>query len=222
MRKYFLRYFFLLSSVWVFFSPAAYAWNAMGHRIIGEIAYERLTPAAKTKVDQLINYLANAYPYSSNFQTANGWADYIKQDGIRTFDSWHFYNQPYSVDNAKTYPPAAENLPWAIDQAYNILKNPAANQFEKAFFLRFLLHFTGDAHQPLHCINRFSKNFPEGDKGGNLFLTQNKHYSNLHAYWDDGLGLFDERCGFSASKSRRAKCFAEKITQDYPQNYFGS
>ena len=65
----------------------------MGHRIIGEIAYEHLNPIAKSKANQLIDYLSDAYPYSSNFQTANSWADYIKQDGVRTFDTWHFYNK---------------------------------------------------------------------------------------------------------------------------------
>jgi hypothetical protein len=219
MKK--LVLYLLASLIMLIFFKSAYAWNAMGHRIIGEIAYGHLTPQSKIKVDQLINYLSDAYPYSSNFQTANGWADTIKQDGAHTFDSWHFYNQPYSIDNTPVIPPATENLVWAINQSYNILQNPKTNQFEKAFFLRFLLHFVGDAHQPLHCINRFSKNFPAGDRGGNLFITHNKNYDNLHAYWDDGLGLFDERCGFSSSKSKRAKCFAEKFQKTYPINYFG-
>jgi len=205
----------------IIFSAQAFAWNNMGHRIVGEITYENLTPQAKNKANQLIDYLSDAYPYSSNFQTANSWADYIKQDGVRSFDSWHFYNTPYSTDDTPIEQPQQQNLIWAINQSISVLKNPNSNQFEKAFFLRFLIHLTGDAHQPLHCIDRYSKNFPHGDQGGNLFLTENKSYHNLHSFWDDGLGLFNQRCGFSSSKSRRADCLAEKIQKDYPKNYFG-
>ncbi len=204
------------------FSFPAFAWNNMGHRIIGEIAYEHLDIAAKNKANQLIDYLSDAYPYSSNFQTANSWADYIKQDGLRTFDSWHFYNKPYSIDNSPIETPKSQNLIWAINQSISVLKNPNSNQFEKAFFLRFLLHLTGDAHQPLHCIDLFSKSFPYGDEGGNLFLTHNENYYNLHAYWDDGLGLFNKRCGFSSSKTRRVDCLAAQIEKNYPESYFGN
>lgn len=206
----------------IIFSSPVFAWNNMGHRIIGEIAYEHLNPIAQKRANQLVDYLSDAYPYSSNFQTANSWADYIKQDGIRTFDSWHFDNKPYSIDNTPVEQPLPQNLVWALNQSINIIKNPNTNQFEKAFFLRFLLHLTGDAHQPLHCIDKFSKDFPHGDQGGNLFLTENKSYHNLHAYWDDGLGLFNQHCGFSSSKSRRADCLAKQIQEDYPESYFGN
>ncbi len=194
----------------------AYAWNSMGHRVIGEIAYDNLTPVAKAKSMELVNYLANAYPYSSTFQTANAWADYLKMDDVHVYDSWHFYNKPYSLDGTPTHPAQWPNLIWALNQSINILKSPNANQYEKAFFIRFLMHLTGDAHQPLHCINYFSAAYPNGDDGGNL--EPNK----LHAQWDNGLGLFDERCGLAYSKASKAKCFAEEIQTAYPENYFGA
>ena len=41
-------------------------------------------------------------------------------------------------------------------------------------FIRFLIHFIGDLHQPLHIITMYSDNFlpPGGDNGGNSFLIQ--------------------------------------------------
>jgi hypothetical protein len=36
-------------------SPAS-AWNATGHRVVAAIAYERLTPAARTRVDELLRH----------------------------------------------------------------------------------------------------------------------------------------------------------------------
>lgn len=202
---------FLAFIILTFSAFASFAWNATGHRVIGEIAYAHLTPKAKDRVNQLVEYLSDAYPYSSTFQTANAWADYLKEDDVEVFNAWHFYNLPYD-DASKTPPPP--NLLWALNQSIMILKSDKSNQFEKAFFLRFLLHFEGDAHQPLHCIDR-------NDRGGNLFLIQNNNYSNLHAYWDSGLGLFDEKCGLSPSKSRRVACFAQRFQEDYPEQYFG-
>jgi hypothetical protein len=209
------------------FSFSAYAWNSMGHRIIGEIAYQHLTPKTKETVDDLIDYMSNAYPYSSTFQTANGWADYIKQEDIHVFDSWHYYDKPYSADSTPT--PKIINSPnllWALNQSIMVLKSSKSNQYEKALFLRFLLHFVEDAHQPLHCINRYSQRFSNGDAGGNLFLLSSNNTdidNNLHGEWDSGLGLFDKHCGIlsSKSKSRKAKCFAKQFQEDYPENYFG-
>jgi hypothetical protein len=188
----------------------------MGHRIIGEIAYEHLTPQAKEKSMGLIDYMTNAYPYSSTFQTANSWADFLKLDGVHAYDSWHFYNKPYSLDGTPTKAAQFPNLIWALNQSISVLQNPNTNQYEKAFFIRFVLHLTGDAHQPLHCINFFSKTYPNGDSGGNA------EPAHLHAQWDNGLGLFNQRCGISVSKAQRAKCFANEIQTEYPENYFGS
>lgn len=55
----------------------------------------------------------------------------------------------------------------------------------KSFALRLIIHFVGDIHQPFHCANRVNDDFPEGDKGGNLF-TLPYHFgtSDLHGVWD--------------------------------------
>jgi len=51
--------------------------------------------------------------------------------------------------------------------------------------LRFVLHIIGDVQQPLHCTNYFSSEFPEGDKGGNLYnVTYNGSIYNWHYLWD--------------------------------------
>jgi len=54
-------------------------------------------------------------------------------------------------------------------------------------FLRYLLHFVGDVHQPLHASTAISAAFPSGDSGGNGF-TLNGTWSELHALWDAGGG----------------------------------
>lgn len=201
----------------------SYGWNAMGHRVIAQIAYDHLQPKAKQQVNQLIDFLANEYPYNSTFQTAAVWADSLRQDDVNTFNQWHFINLPFSSDGTATIAETTPNILWAITQSENVLTSVHSNQFEKAFFLRFLIHLVGDAHQPLHCINYFSKNFPQGDGGGNLFTITNSSVGNLHALWDNGLGLFDiKACFFGKFKFRRTNCLVDQIEKIYPSSYFAA
>lgn len=54
--------------------------------------------------------------------------------------------------------------------------------------LRFLIHFVGDFHQPLHCLARVNEDYPKGDAGGNAFeLPYRYRVENLHALWDSVL-----------------------------------
>lgn len=59
--------------------------------------------------------------------------------------------------------------------------------------LRLLIHYLGDMHQPLHTVSRYTKEFPNGDMGGNLFMLQEKdNVTELHALWDSGVYEFDQ------------------------------
>jgi hypothetical protein len=49
----------------------------------------------------------------------------------------------------------------------------------RAQALRFLIHFVGDIHQPLHAANH-------DDRGGNrIRVSLHGHRTNLHAVWDN-------------------------------------
>lgn len=51
--------------------------------------------------------------------------------------------------------------------------------------MRFLIHYTGDVHQPLHSTTRVDKSYMKGDFGGNLvYLPNHEGATNLHAVWD--------------------------------------
>lgn len=57
--------------------------------------------------------------------------------------------------------------------------------------LRFLVHFVGDLHQPLHAATMYSAEFPDGDLGGNYYKIQvpgSSYTTNLHSFWDSGAG----------------------------------
>ena len=187
------------------------AWSPAGHEIIGEIAYQNLTPKAKAKCVALLHTLDSIYP-KSNFSKANVWADQLKQRGIVIFNQWHYIDLPYSADGTEVQSPQKQNLVTVIQQSKEIIMGKKTNRFEKALFLRMLLHFVGDAHQPLHCINRFSKQYPQGDRGGNLFVIQHAHANNLHQLWDRGVDVFPK-----ALSHNQRMAFAQQIQNEYPK-----
>lgn len=63
--------------------------------------------------------------------------------------------------------------------------------FGESFNLRLLIHYVGDIHQPMHAVNRYTPEFPDGDAGGNLFnVTYSQTIHELHGLWDSGIGKY--------------------------------
>src|ERR1043166_5455824 len=87
----------------------AFGWNATGHRVIAAIAYQRLTPKARTRVDELLRkhpdyatLLAEGAPKDSTdtsgralaaFLHASVWPDVIRGDR-RFYDETRQNAQP--------------------------------------------------------------------------------------------------------------------------------
>jgi len=105
---------------------------------------------------------------------------------------WHFIDYPLSVDAGQAgfakFCAAGNCVIDAIVNQFKKLKT-SPDKTEKANALRFLIHFVGDVHQPLHAIDN-------GDRGGNCIpvtyfgtqpVTTNGGGSfspNLHHVWD--------------------------------------
>jgi hypothetical protein len=183
------------------------AWNATGHRIVGAIAYDHLTPKARSRVDELLKQHPDltALPARDAFLAASVWPDAIKGDN-RFYDdtranvqptpllpdfakvgfvnmarhtNWHYIDLPFSPDGTPLEPSPSPN---ALIELQRILKDANLSVFD----LPWLVHLTGDVHQPLHCTSRFTKSNPHGDQGGNLVFVNPGR--NLHAVWDDLAG----------------------------------
>jgi len=102
---------------------------------------------------------------------------------------WHFVNTPFSTDG--TALPAVP-VPNVQTQIAALRKDLASDEPDalKSYDLVWLLHLTGDIHQPLHCALRVSKAAPRGDGGGNS-LKIDVVPNDLHGYWDNLLGVGD-------------------------------
>lgn len=184
------------------------AWNSMGHRLVAQIAYNNLDPNVKKICNYYNHALNERYPIL-NFVNAAPWLDTLRQE-YPELSQQHYIDIPYSKDGTPVIPFKEKNALYAVKSAVEVLQDDYSSDFEKGFALRILLHIIGDLHQPLHAINQFSKENPQGDKGGNYhFLGENEVALNLHAYWDKG-GGFLKREEPSNTQIRRVARFLEK------------
>ncbi len=168
--------------------PQALCWNSVGHRLIAQIAYDQLTRKAKTTFNRC-NREANHDYMSKNFVNSSVWLDTIRAR-THAYDAMHYIDIPFSTDGTRLPGVSTVNAVWAVDKAKKTLSNPKSTATAKRLALRILVHVVGDIHQPLHAATRISREYPEGDRGGNLVvLHKNRMGKNLHSYWDKGAGL---------------------------------
>lgn len=183
------------------YSPIGFCWNALGHRLIMQIAYDHLTPHAKITF--------NRYNRAVDYANANLVASAVWLDNIRArthaYDAMHYIDIPFSTDHSSLPDLQRINAVWAVNKAKLVLLNPKIDARSKGTALRILIHVVGDIHQPLHAATRISLQYPEGDRGGNLVkLYRNPVARNLHSYWDKGAGqlIGKRRYGKSWVKTR--------------------
>lgn len=196
------------------------AWNAEGHMVVAQIAYNHLDAAVKNRCDTLIaTPVNNASNYNNTFVTAACWADDIKSV-TSAYSTWHYIDLPFSLDGTSTsgVTPAAFDVVQAIRQNIATLQSTNATPTDQATNLRFLLHFVGDIQQPLHCSTAVRASQPGGDSGGNGFSLTQPSWSNLHSLWDSGGGyLFDSLSRpLSAASQTTLSNKVAVIEADYP------
>lgn len=181
-------------------APAA-AWGDLGHRVTALIAYRHLLPTARARLDALL--AGDSDPLTAaDFASRATWADKYR-NAHRETAAWHFVD--IEIDHADVqgachgFPLLAPDQPASqgpaqdcvvnkIDEFAAELRNVRTPPAERLLALKFLIHFVGDLHQPLHVADH-------QDRGGNcIALTPpQEQQSNLHAYWDvavvEALGL---------------------------------
>lgn len=171
-------------------------WGAGGHMMVASIALKRLNPRAKAQAMALLARPINPAAVSvksKDFVNAAHWADDLRP--FAEFDSFkplHFIDNPFATDGTPLPAgvPEPDNIVKALEDNVNILKT-SSDKDAQAQALRLIIHFVGDIHQPLHCATRVSAANPQGDRGGNLVTIKVAgKTTNLHSYWDGGIGKF--------------------------------
>jgi hypothetical protein len=151
-----------------------FAWGRDGHRITGFIAAKYLTPQAAAAVKDLLG--------NESLADASTWPDEIRRERKHTAP-WHYANPAPGSDgfNLERDCPEEGCVVGAIIKFAHVLRDKKASRQERIEALKFLVHFVGDVHQPLH-LGRAR------DRGGNdIKVTFFEDNTNLHSVWDSGL-----------------------------------
>ena len=163
--KNFIATFLLL------FTTHSWGWGTQGHMVVAQVAENNLTPSARKAVKQILKDFSMA-------DIAN-WADFVKSrpEWAHT-KSWHFVDIPDGEDYSTAEHHHEGDIVAAITEMVAVLKKNNSDAVSKENALKFIVHFVGDIHQPLH-VGR-----PE-DRGGNdVRINFEGRNSNLHALWD--------------------------------------
>lgn len=153
------------------------AWGPEGHAIVADIAEAHLSAAAMSQVTQLLSQEGHAH-----LDEISSWADEVRPQRPETAP-WHFVDIPL---DATGYDAARDcdggNCVVAkIVDFEKVLADRSAAPTDRLDALKWVVHFVGDIHQPLHAED-------DGDRGGNeVHLSYFKKRTNLHAIWDGGI-----------------------------------
>ena len=197
------------------------AWGDEGHRIVARIAARLLDEPARRAVVTLLAQ-PTPEPYFDTCQTHQRlplataadklaciatWADAVRNEtGHDATAEDHFVNIPITAPGYDSKYCARGCVVTAIARSRARLLDPATPLEKRREALKFIVHFVGDLHQPLHTAIDLDRDLTaddnaakhlddgQGDRGGNrkiaTWLGQEATQFgcwNLHAIWDAGL-----------------------------------
>jgi hypothetical protein len=198
MKRFGIYLFSLCFLALLFLPTAALAWGCKGHQTVALIAEKHLTPEARQWVMKLlsenpIDPKLNRYcggAVRDAMADAATWADDVRAE--RKNGPWHYIDIPRGSQRGPLEPfcGAAGCVTKAISEQLAILRDKNADAAKRADALRYVIHFVGDLHQPLHTITN-------ADEGGNCVPVKyfrrnpeehNHSFSpNLHSLWDTAI-----------------------------------
>jgi S1/P1 Nuclease len=188
--------------------PGAVAWGRLGHQTVAWIAQSLISEDTAPYVKAVLE--SNASDYMPNIST---WADTYRytDDG-----GW---SVPLHYIDANDSPPGECDVQFNRDCAESgcvvsatvnytkIVMDESLPHDERRDAMRFLTHFAGDIHQPLHVENL--------EAGGNgIEVTFGDEDTNLHHIWDTEIP--EKLAGGLKSEE-----WAQKITQAITSDDFG-
>src|SRR6476661_2947942 len=184
----------LLAFILLLLMPSVlHAWAREGHEIVAIIAEHRLQPDIREVVTALLG--------GTTFVEASMWADQVR---AKETAAWHYVNIPIDNDtyDADRHCQKEQCVIGQIERFRRVLGNKDADFSKRQKALKYLIHFLGDLHQPLHAGDNH-------DRGGNdvqvEFLGQainpyNHKLWNLHAVWDSGILEAHDRDAYHYAK----------------------
>jgi len=217
--------FLILVSALFFAADSARAWGCKGHQTVALIAEKQLTPQARQLVEKLladnpVDPQLKRYCGSTTrdpFADASTWPDdvrYSLKNG-----PWHYIDIPRGAPRGPIAQFCGNQgcVTEAIAEQLAILKDKNADARNRADAVRYIIHFVGDLHMPLHATTN-------DDEGGNCVPVRyfrrrahengNSFTPNLHSLWDTAIL---ERDMEGAEPPEYADFLSQVFASDFPQ-----
>ncbi|HEY2734782.1 MAG TPA: S1/P1 nuclease [Polyangiales bacterium] len=177
-----------------------HAWGDEGHEVVALIADHYLNPAVRSKVHALLASDDDKLT-AHDIAAEATWADRFRDSDrnaskIHYTQTWQWHFVDVELDkpdydaacfqhpelpkgSAASVGPTADCVTDKIEQFLAELKAQGTAPEERVQALKFVLHFVGDLHQPLHASD-------DHDRGGNdeRVSALGLAVAPLHAYWD--------------------------------------
>ncbi|KAA8570829.1 hypothetical protein MFRU_011g01120 [Monilinia fructicola] len=176
-----MRIHTLLPFLGLLLVPAARAWGTLGHQAVAYVATNFVADETKDYLQALLgnkteDYLAGVATWADSFR-------YTKAG--RGTAPWHFIDALDDVPRScgvKFARDCGEEgcVVAAILNFTSQLLDPKVTKYDKYIAAKFIVHFVGDIHQPLHAENI--------DIGGNtIHVNFTGKPTNLHSVWDTAI-----------------------------------
>jgi hypothetical protein len=156
-------------------TTASLAWGEAGHATVAEIAAHYLSNKARANMRRLLG------PGAHEMAAVASWADEVRDSDRPETYNWHVVEIPpdgTSYDRARDCK-NDDCIVAKINEFARVIGNRRVARTERVEALKFLIHFVGDLHMPLHAYAPL--NHPKGtwvQIGG---ITE-----KLHLWWDWG------------------------------------
>jgi hypothetical protein len=191
-------------------APLAHAWGDDGHRAVALIAKQCLAQPVKQRITTMLAADTDNMLTAHDLASEATWADKYRDEDNRRLHykqthAWHFVDieldnpdinsacfgrHPLKSGTLASNGPDEACVVDKIKQFEAEVASEATEPAERLMALKFILHFVGDMHQPLHSSDNH-------DRGGNdvkIEVDGFPHSSKdvLHGFWDtqfvDALG----------------------------------
>jgi len=203
-----LRVFFVVILLLVALSltGAHPLWGTVGHQTTATIAQYFLSAQAQAQAEF---FFPNV---SGQLEVYATWADSVRYKAAYAWSApLHYIDTPdwSCVYDPKTDCPNSMCVAGAILNYTNILLNTKSSKSNKIEALKFLVHFHGDIHQPLHV--GFTT-----DLGGNTIKgNYDGSSTNLHSVWDTSLISTRVTSDFGGDAAKYVNYLVDKIRTDW-------
>ncbi len=189
-------------------SQQALSWGPLGHQASARIAWDILDPHTKSKINEILE--------GDDFVRASTWADSARAQRQWRHTSWfHFESAPDNLTylgNLNRQSVQQQKLGGPIEALFladDILSDPNSSNEDKKTSIKFMIHFIGDLHQPLHT-GRVE------DAGGNKIPVKWLGFdANLHQVWDSQIIILGHKDKLGAGGEEQSVRYANHLHKKF-------